>query len=259
MMNSHANPSALVMSATVSPPKAMIGSVRNDPHQRMLEYQEAFRFYLALPDRHVDTLVVFENSGADLSAFRDIADAARSSKRIHLVKTSTDYPAEMGKGYGEFMMMDQGLAALQASGIASDKKFWKVTGRLQIVNIEQLITRAPDDFEMYCDLRNVPLIGDALGGNRWMELRVFAFTMSGYDRYLRRNYGLGIGLETYFFDILYAAMKSGTGSGIVPRFNVQPVIDGFCGYNNKSYLSLEYRLKNLVRSTGRLVFPNLWL
>lgn len=259
MNESAANRCALVMSATVSPPKAMIGSARNDPDQRLLEYQEAFRFYLRLPDQYVDTLVVFENSGADLEVFRDIAVAAHSKKRLHLVNTTSNYPAEMGKGYGEFMMMDEGLATLLAAGVASHKKFWKVTGRLQIVNIEQMISRAPDDFEMYCDLRNVPLIGDALGGNRWMELRVFGFTMNGYDRYLRGNYGLGIGLETYFFEILYAAIKNGTGTGIVPRFRVQPVIDGFCGYNNKSYLSLEYRLKNLVRSAGRIVFPNLWL
>lgn len=247
------------MSATVSPPKAMIGSARNDSAQRLLEYQEAFRYYLGLPDEYVDTLAVFENSGADLAAFRDIAIAEHSKKCIHLVNTSADYPAERGKGYGEFMMMDEGLATLLASGVAPHKTFWKVTGRLQIVNIEQMIAQCPNDFQIYCDLRNVPLIGDALGGNRWMELRVFGFTMTGYDRYLRGNYGLGIGLETYFFEILYAAIKSGTGTGIVPRFKVQPVIDGFCGYNNKSYLSLEYRLKNIVRSAGRIVFPNLWL
>ena len=247
------------MSATVSPPKTMIGSARNDPIERMLEYQAAFRFYLALPDEYVDTLVVFENSGADLEVFREIAVAANSKKRIHVVNTSTNYPAHMGKGYGEFMMIDEGLSMLLAAGISSNKKIWKVTGRLQIVNIKQLIARASRDFEIYCDLRNVPLIGDALGGNRWMELRVFAFTMAGYDRYLRGNYDLGIGLETYFFDILHRATKSRNGTGIIPRFNLQPVIDGFCGYNNKSYLSLEYRVKNFVRATGRLVFPNLWL
>lgn len=253
------SPCALVMSATISPPATMIGSARNDPGQRMLEYQEAFRFYLALSDQHVDTLVVFENSGADLEVFREIAVAAGSKKRLHLINTSPTYPGEMGKGYGEFMMMDEGLKVLYAAGVAVDKTFWKVTGRLQIVNIDQMIARAPNGFEIYCDLRNVPVIGDALGGNRWMELRVFAFTKAGYDRYLRGNYGLGIGLETYFFEILYAAIKQDGGAGIIPRFRLQPVIDGFCGYNNKSYLSAEYRLKNLVRSTGRLFLPGLWL
>jgi hypothetical protein len=252
-------PSALLMSATVSPPKTMIGSARNNPSERMLEYQEAFRFYLALSDEHVDTLIVFENSNANLEVFREIAISANSKKKLYLFNTSTDYPAEMGKGYGEFMMIDEGLTALLAAGFPSQKKIWKVTGRLQIVNIQKMISEAPSSFEIYCDLRNVPLIGEALGGNRWMELRVFAFTTAGYDRHLRGNYDLGIGLETYFFNILYPDIKNRKNTGIIPRFNLQPVIDGFCGYNNKSYLSLEYRAKNFVRAVARRTFPSLWL
>lgn len=259
IMKYRVDPCALVMSATICPPKTMIGSVRNDPIERMLEYKEAFRFYLALPDEYVDTLVIFENSGANLGVYRDIAVAANSKKQIHLINTSTNYPARMGKGYGEFMMIDEGLKKLLAAGISPQKKIWKVTGRLQILNIRKLISRASRNFEIYCDLRNVPLIGNALGGNPWMELRVFAFTMAGYDRYLRGNYDLGIGLETYFFDILYKATKSRDGAGVVPRFNLQPVINGFCGYNNKSYLNWEYRMKNLIRACGRIVFPKLWL
>jgi len=252
-------PSTLVMSATISPPAAMPGSARNDPKQRLAEYEEAFRFYLGLPSEYVDSIAIFENSGADLGVFREIAASERTDKRIHLINTSPDYPAEKGKGYGEFLMMDRGLTALRDTGLAPGKRLWKVTGRLKIVNMKALIARAPADFDIYCDLRDVPFIGDALGGNRWMELRVFAFTLAGYDRYLLGNYDLGLGLETFLFEIVNRAVVTGGDPKIIPRFNLQPVIDGFCGYNNKSYLSFDYRLKNMVRRIGRVVAPNLWL
>jgi hypothetical protein len=54
---------------------------------------------------------------------------------------------------------------------------WKVTGRLRVLNLEKLIATAPERYDFYCDLRSVPLIGERLGGNHWMELRTFSCTV----------------------------------------------------------------------------------
>jgi hypothetical protein len=54
-----------------------------------------------------------------------------------------------------------------------------------VLNIERLIEKAPQNYMIYCDFRNVPLVGNYLGGNEWMELRLFSLTLEGYNKYFR--------------------------------------------------------------------------
>ena len=252
-------PVAILMTATVTPAKGMIGSAINNPTERLLEYCQAFEFYLDIPDEFVNMIVILENSQTDLSAFSKIASERATTKTIHLINTSSDYPGAKGKGYGEFLMIDEGLGRLPEKDRLPSALFWKVTGRLKLLNLERLLKTAPSGYEVYCDLREAPFIGDLFGGNKWMELRVFSFTIVGYDRYLRGKYDLGLCLEAFFFDIMKVALSSGAPHRIFPRFKIQPIFDGFCGHNLKSYQGVEYRTKNIVRSIFRTVLPRVWL
>jgi hypothetical protein len=233
----------------------MPGTLRNSPGTRREEYLSAFRFYLGLDDSLVDHIVVLENSGADLAPFRELASQAGSRKKLSLFNCSSEYPPEKGKGYGEFLMMDRGLAAL---ALPAEGKVWKITGRLMVENIGELIRSAPAEYAFYCDMRNVPLVGNSLGGNRWMELRVFSFTGAAYERWLRGTYDLSFVLEQAYFERLMEPFRAGN-LDLVPRFRVQPRFLGFSGFSNKSYSSATYRIKGAVRTFGRRWLPGLWL
>lgn len=246
----------LLMTATVRPPAGMPGSVRMDSRVRLAEYCDALSFYLALPDSCIQGIVVLENSDADFSPLEEIYTASGSKKNVEFIHTSSDYPPERGKGYGEFMMIDEGMAV--SSMLRRAQHIWKVTGRLKVLNMEALVASAPDKYEIYADLRSVPLIGESLGGNHWVDLRVFSFAPAAYDEFFRGQYGSAYVLEKFFFNEIKLRLDRGH-AGLCCRFRVQPDLMGFSGHSNNSYQSPSYKIKTMMRSVARRLFPLLWL
>lgn len=244
----------LLMSATITPSANMPGSVRMDPAVRMRDYSEALKYYASLSDRFISGIVFLENSDTDLTPLKTAL--GKSTKKVEFISVSSNYPPERGKGYGEFKMFDEGLAV--SSLIKRDDHVWKVTGRLKVLNMELLVAAAPEDYDVYCDLRKVPLIGERLGGNRWMELRIFAFRRSAYDTYFKGRYSQDFVLEKSFFEDMYRQVKLGNRK-IVPRLNVQPIIDGYSGFSNSNYRSNGYIAKEKLRVFARRFIPHLWL
>lgn len=243
------------MSATITPSKDMPGSTRMDPAVRMNDYVEALKYYESVAPEVVDRIVFLENSDTDLSPLKNALQRT-SYKKVEFISVSSDYPPSKGKGYGEFRMFDEGLLASEV--IHQNDHIWKVTGRLKILNIEQLIRSAPEEYEVYCDLRDVPVIGESLGGNLWMELRTFAFRRDAYDRYFRDKYAKSFVLEKEFFQTMKTALGK-PDTRIIPRFRVQPIIDGYSGYSNANYRSTSYKAKEKLRTIARKVAPGLWL
>ena len=247
----------IVMTATVTPAAGIGNSVRVDPQVRLDEYLQALRYYAALPNELVAGILFLENSGCSFEAFERVKQELGAGKDIRFLSTSSDYPAEKGKGYGEFFMLDQGIAHLRALGLAGDTTVWKVTGRLIVKNMAEVLRAAPKSFDLYADFRHLPLIGKKLGGNHWLETRLFAVSLDGYDRYLRGHYGDGYVIEYAFHDLLYPIARS--DRRIVPRFRIDVRFEGFSGYSNKSYSSPEYRLKGAIRVFTRAWLPFVWI
>jgi hypothetical protein len=225
---------------------------------RLDDYLKAFRYYLSIPDELVNQIVVLENSDSDLTSFANLAIQIQSSKDIRLINTTSDYAAEQGKGFSEFLMVDAGLDFLvQAGHLEPQSTLWKITGRLICANLAAMIESAPVKYSVYCDLRTVPFIGDYLGGNDWMDLRIFSCTVEAYDEYFRNRYGVHRTLEKGFFNIVKTAMRKDVQ--ISPRFRLQPEIHGFGGFDNRDYRSLSYRAKDVFRGTTRRFLPSLWI
>ncbi|MBZ4218579.1 MAG: hypothetical protein LAC69_00095 [Chlorobium sp.] len=253
-------PIALLMTATLTPPSGTPELARNDAKLRLLDYCEALRFYLTLPDDILEKIIFIDNSDSDLSALEAVGSEVPHKKKVELIKfQGNDHPPEFGKGYGEFKLIDYGIT--HSTLLSPEDLVWKVTGRLRVLNLSQLIDTAPLDYNLYCDLRHVPMLGDQFGANEWMDLRVFSWSNIGYEHYIRDRFELLktelIGSpERYFFKLLKAAKKS---AGIVPRFRIQPNIAGFGGRLNVNYQNNSYRYKNGLRRVGRLVAPWIWL
>lgn len=252
------SPAAIVLTATITPPKGMPESIRNDAKLRMAEYQNAFSHYLSVDDSLVDEIILLENSDADLSPFRAIAKASETRKTISLINTTSNYPPDKGKVYGEFLMLDNGVKEIDRD--RKTKRFWKVTGRLIVLNIAEMIARSPSNYDVYCDMRDVPWIGDLLGGNRWMDLRFFSFTLPAYRKFFEGKYRtlkLFDESKEMFSYLLSEKVKGNIH--LVPRFIDQPTFQGFSGTTNASYHGWKYRKKDQLRRMTRRFAPGLWI
>jgi hypothetical protein len=253
-------PVALVMTATIRPQADAVALARKDPALRLEDYCAALRFYLGLPDALVDRIVFIENSASDLSALQRIVDTETHAKQVELLTfQGNDFPPSFGRGYGEFQLLNHGLA--QSASLRRGDLFWKVTGRLQVRNLDELIRTAPQEYDLYCDVRDVPLVGQIFGGNPWLELRLFSATRAGYDQFFRpqadrlRRDKVGTP-ERYLFHQL---KNYPDPLRIIRRFRVQPQYVGFAGHSNRDYASLPDRAKNSVRSVTRKWLPWIWI
>lgn len=252
------SPAAIVMTATITPAVGMPESIRNDAKLRLAEYQNAFAHYLNIDDSLVDEIILLENSDADLSPFRAIAEAAETRKTISLINTTSSYPPDRGKVYGEFLMLDNGVREIAQEH--KTKRFWKVTGRLIVLNIAEMIARSPLNYDVYCDLRDVPWIGDLFGGNRWMDLRFFSFTLPAYRRFFEGKYQTLRLFEESKEMFAYLLSEKVKGNiHLVPRFLEQPAFQGFSGGTNACYHGWQYRNKDLLRRMTRRYAPGLWI
>ncbi len=247
----------LVMSATLAPPTEAVA--RADPADRLNDYLDALRFYLSLPDTVIDRVLFIDNSNSDITPLAELARRFPHGKVVELISfEGNTHPHQFGKAYGEFKLMDYGLA--NTTLFAPEDLVWKTTGRLKFLNLPQMVARCRTlHFDVLCDLHNVPWVGSGKWRNyQNMDLRVFAFRMRAYDAILRdlwRSHETGFDAE--FF---YHWMRRGHGNvRVTPRFPLQAQLQGISGRHERDYASGSQRAKDLIRGALRSVIPWLWL
>jgi hypothetical protein len=245
------------MTSTLVPPASAVA--RSDPQARLNDYIDALCFYLSLPNTVIDRILFVDNSASNLSPLIDVARSFKHDKDVEFISfDGNDHPPQRGKAYGEFKLIDYGLANTTLFG--QDDIVWKTTGRLQFLNLSQMAKNSSENnFDFLCDLRNVPWVGSGKWhGYQNMELRVFAFRVRAYDVILR---GLWHGHDLDFdAQLLYERMRQDfPGLRIVRRFALQPKLLGIGGRHQHDYRSPKYRAKDIVRSTLRRLIPWLWL
>lgn len=254
----------LLMTATITPSSdPSCNTMRADPDLRRKDYEDALRFYLNLSSNKIDGILFCENSGADLGSLREIAEKENPRAiPVELFSTVCDAPEGVGKGHAELLLMDRAFEKHIAEADRSTR-FWKITGRLIIRNLSDLIASAPDDFWVYIDLRLFPDFLRAFGANRWADTRIFSFTPDGYRKYFlgKREVvgtpGHPLAVELALFDGLFETYEA--GGPLVPRFQTQPIISGVCAGTLKDYDDLAGQTKNLARLFARKVAPSLWI
>ncbi|MCM8595406.1 hypothetical protein [Accumulibacter sp.] len=247
----------LLMTATLVPPAGAVA--RNDPEERLKDYLDALDFYLSLPRDVVDRILFVDNSNADLNPLLSFVSAREHDKDVELISfAGNDHPVQRGKAYGEFRLMDFGLA--QTSLFAPDDLIWKTTGRLRFLNLAEMSRQCSGmEFDILCDLRNVPWVN----ARKWrdhenMDLRVFAFRRRAYDAVFR---GLWQDHEEGFDAnfLFHRVRESFPGLRIIHRFPVQPVLQGISGRHLHDYLSPQQQSKDAIRRFLRMAAPWLWL
>jgi hypothetical protein len=154
--------------------------------------------------------------------------------------------------------MDYGLANTTLFG--PEDIVWKTTGRLKFLNLPE-IARSVDrtDYDLACDLHNVPWVGSgAWRDNRYMDLRVFAFRMNVYDAVFRNTWQER--LDGYDARFMYGlALAARQNYRVIPRFPLQPRLQGVSGRHLRDYSTGSQRMKDGVRGVLRRMAPWLWV
>ena len=177
----------LVMTATVTPaPNAQVK--RSSPRVRLEDYKRALRFWLRYPHRAAECILFLENSGADLSELRAIANQENPlGREVEFVSLPVhEIPPRGNYGYTEMQMLDEGLALSKLR--RSTTHMIKTTGRLTfpalgnaIDRVEKVARECSSALELMIDCRGLGF------PRRGSDARVQLFVCSHdfYDRVLR--------------------------------------------------------------------------
>lgn len=127
----------LLITGCIAPEKSQKFLVLTDEDERLMQYIESIKFYI---NESPFTKIVFcENSAYPYDASGLILQASKRNKRFEWLsfQGDTEKVKECGKGYGEGEIIQYAL--LNSECLKKAKSFAKVTGRLTIQNINEVV------------------------------------------------------------------------------------------------------------------------
>ncbi len=204
----------ILLTACINPGKVPV--LRKEAHIRREDYKKSIRAWLSNPTVH--SVVFCENSNADLSDIHKICDGY--AKRVELFSfEGQDFPPERGKGYGEMKILRHALE--KSKLIVQSTKVIKVTGRLYVPNIGDLIPQMPD-VDVICEWRR---------SLSWTDSRMFCATREFMDKYFLPLQEIlddskDIPFEVGLSRAIHRAMADGGTWSMFPR---APIYEGIGG------------------------------
>lgn len=233
----------LLMTATVTPPTGETVLTRIDPLLRLTDYLQAFKYYLSDEISSIDGIIFVDNSNHALEEIRLLAQNYQGPKQIEILSFyGLDYPIEYNRGYGELKLIEYAYEhshLMQAMQEAD--RFWKVTGRLKVMTLNKIITKAPAYFELCADFRM---------RRDQVDTRLIAFNIKGYKKYIygRLHEMPGLIIESWLFKKLVPLLGTKEAQGIETEFRAVAKFEGFAGYKSANYMSPKQQLIYFVRS-----------
>ncbi len=246
------------MTATITPPPGVPSLARIDPKLRLDDYVAALEFYLSVSSRYIDRIVFVDNSNSDVTRLRELVHNRGGKKDVEFITyDGLDFPPKYGRGYGEFRLLDYALDRSRLlAELAPNNVFWKVTGRLRVLNIERLIASAPERYDFYGECKRYP--------HKRLHLRVYSATICGYNIVFRadrddlREDTSGTIPEHTLFYRLMKCRRNG-GIVVVPRLRQVPKYSGVGASRNIDYLAGMNRFKYWGRAATRRLVPWWWV
>ncbi len=214
----------LLLTATISPETGQSGLLIQDPGERLLEYEKALQYYYHNFDRlRLSGLIFVENSDFDLGL---ISKKYPSEKFEWISAPRTPLVGGVHRGYGEFLMIDYAFRnSLYLNSMSPSDLVWKVSGRYVLKNLGRMIFFAPDDYDVYAEIKK-----------NWVELSVISWSKRGFLEYFQPF------IEKMKVDfppevILARAFDGDRLVNVVSKFTWLPYINGRRGANGVPYMS----------------------
>jgi hypothetical protein len=242
----------LFLTSTISPNRAVSMLAYRDPEKRIQDYIKAFEFYAnRIKNNTFDRLVYVDNSGYSLSSLEKIANQTGISERCQFISFTTVPPENVSRYCLELNLMQEGM---RRSSLLEDERatIWKVTGRYIVANIENIVSKAPQNADLYINCRNFP--------ERVCDFYLVRFNRLAYDRLIARDteeFRTARSGELILRERIDTRFEPDIS--IVPRFNVTPRLNGVRGWDGARYGGPKDLSKYLVRAVFNRLAPGLWL
>ena len=187
-MNGHSQNTVILLTAAINPNSRDLLSIK-DPEIRKKQYLEAINFYLSNTDLDI---VFAENSDTSLKDFFE-----PSSRLEFLTFSSPFIKPDRGKGFKELEIIDYSFK--NSNLIANADGVIKITGRLKILNINQLHRQ----IQIQIKLSNRFVLSNIYKESK-MDSRCFYFTKDFWP--ILQKHGQSIDLSFSFERALWKAI-----------------------------------------------------
>ncbi len=162
----------LILTATVQVKHDMAFVARRDTATRLDDYKGAFTRWVQTAG--FPLIVYVENSGYDLSEFRNIAASAPEKRVEFLSFVCPPFDGSLGKGYGEMLCLKHCVANSEI--LRRAPRFFKVTGRYYLANAAALLQPLAErqDLDLLCNLEQ---------NLTWADSRAFGASTEFLEKY----------------------------------------------------------------------------
>ena len=223
----------LIITGTICPKKQNNLTV-SDTDERLKQYVDSIESYIV--SGAFDKIVFCDNSNYECEkADKMLVDKALSKGvKLEILHFEGDSEKVLhkGKGYGEGEIMEYIFA--KSTLLQEEPWFFKVTGRLQVHNIKELVNTIGDS-DIYINIPN-------RNEKSMYDTRLYAIQTDVYKKYFLKAYesvddGNGYYLEHVFADgIRNNSLKS-------RNFTKYPRITGVSGTSGSRYVYTEWKCK----------------
>ena len=233
---------------------------RSDPSVRMRDYVRSISEWLQLPPRHIDGIVLVENSGADLSELREIfAERNVHEYPVEIVQYNGNHiPDGLHYGYAEVAMIDR---ALQESELLKRSPYFaKSTGRLFFPAFNDLLDRVPGHYDAVIDARwNIRKVHSPIP---FATTQLMLFRRDFYLSTLANRldwFQPFVYPRQHVEHFVYEVLTQAKNPDVHFRFPINADPMGTGAHQNRAYQSTSRRLESTIRGVSRRVAPWAWL
>lgn len=194
-------------------------TVRNI-EQRLKEYYNTIRW--AITETNFDKIVFCENSNYKIDTDEFVKLASNANKKFEYLTFAGDtYQSnKKGKGYGEGEIVKFAIA--KSKLLADEKKFFKITGRLKVLNIDSLVQNTNRNYFMI--RRNL----------KQVDTRIYCIDKEIFLKILVNTYvHVDDNNGRYLEHVYYDALK--TNKVRFRTFYHRPLFSGVSGTTGKKY------------------------
>lgn len=216
--------------------------------ERIKQYLQSICFYLSC--NSVDQIIICDNSNFDYSRFSTFFQAI-SDKKIEYLFFEGDKAKilEKGKGYGEGEIMKYILDRSKIL-LPEMRSFIKVTGRLKVLNIDDILAKASPEIDYFQRAGSNPFNYLKAIDTRFYQCTFNTFKNYLIDEYQKVNDNNGFFLEHCYYRCFLVTHLAIRG------FDILPVLSGISGstglfydesWSKKIVKKLLYRIAKFTR------------
>ena len=216
---------AIILPCTVSPGE-IPNLVRKDIETRLNDYKKSFNFWIN--NKNVNKIIFIENSGYDLTFFKNLAKS-NQNKEIEILSTNSNnfLDKKRGKGFGEHTCLKEVFDLSEIS--KKTNYFIGVTGRHCVNNFDIILKDIiSNNADIYINL------SDNL---KFSDTNIYGGSKKFFLEYVLPETKKTTDIKNYFFEnhVANATLKAVSDGLSLSNTPIYPDIEGFIATNGKKY------------------------